>query len=401
MLRGKKIILGICGSIAAYKSAFLVRLLVKEGAEVRVVLTKSASEFITPLTLGSLSKNSVLSSFTNNSEEGVWNNHVHLGLWADIMVVAPASANTIAKAANGFCDNLLTAVYLSARCPVFWAPAMDLDMYKHPAVLKNLKTLKNFGNYVIDAEYGELASGLTGEGRMAEPESIVKHLKNYFESQLLLRGKKVLITAGPTFEPIDPVRFIGNRSTGKMGIAVAETMARLGASVYLILGPTKERPENPNVEVTEACSAEDMYTEAKKHFGMADIVVFSAAVADYSPIVYSAGKIKKSNGTLDIQLTKTIDIAKAFGKVKKKHQFSVGFALETDNEIKHAEKKLKDKNFDFIVLNSLNDPGAGFGHDTNKITILENRGKITTYDLKPKKEAAEDIVHKILEKISL
>lgn len=401
MLRGKKILLGVCGSIAAYKAANLIRLLVKEHAEVRVVMTSSACSFITPLTLSTLSKNPVITEFVKDSS-GTWNNHVDLGLWADIYLVAPASANTMAKCAHGLCDNVLTAAYLSVRCPVIFAPAMDLDMYQHPATRKNISLLKEYGNVVLDAEFGELASGLTGQGRMPEPEHVLEYLNNHFSvAQGALSGKKVLITAGPTFEPIDPVRFIGNRSTGKMGYAISEACVEAGASVTLISGPTSLNfPANvEGIRVEEASEMCDKVLDCSED---ADIIILAAAVADFRPKVYHSGKIKKKEGEehLNLFLEKNPDIAKELGKRKNANQFIVGFALETDNEIENAKAKIKSKNLDLIVLNSLNDKGAGFGYDTNKITLINKNNTISSFELKSKKEAAKDIVDQIIRCIS-
>jgi phosphopantothenoylcysteine decarboxylase/phosphopantothenate--cysteine ligase len=398
MLQGKKILLGVTGSIAAYKSAVLTRLLVKAGAEVTVVMTTAAQEFITPLTLGTLSKNPVLSEFKSDSS-GQWNNHVDLGLWADIMVIAPASANTLAKMANGLCDNLLLATYLSARCPVFFAPAMDLDMLKHPATVLNIEKLKTFGNRLINPAHGELASGLTGFGRMAEPEEIVEVLSHYFAQAGVLKGKNVLVTAGPTYEAIDPVRFIGNHSTGKMGYAIAETLANLGASVTLVSGPTNLTLQHPQVRIVRTTSAAEMAEVCIKTFPSVDIAVLSAAVADYKPTTVASQKIKKSGNAVTLELTQTQDIAATLGQSKKPGQLLVGFALETENERVNAEKKLVSKNFDLIVLNSLNDKGAGFATDTNKICILDRQNRLKDFPLKPKQEVARDIVNTILENL--
>jgi phosphopantothenoylcysteine decarboxylase/phosphopantothenate--cysteine ligase len=393
MLRNKKILLGVCGSIAAYKSAVLIREFIKEGAEVKVVMTDAASSFISPLTLSTLSKNPVFTEFVKN-EQGEWNNHVELGLWADLMVVAPASANTIGKFANGICDNLLCAVYLSAKCPVFIAPAMDLDMFVHPSTKQNLSRLLSFGNNIIDAETGELASGLEGKGRMAEPANIVEAIRKYFASKGKFSGKKILITAGPTQEPIDPVRYISNHSTGKMGYQLAEAAAAMGADVTLISGPSAlEKPSGVNF--IKISSAKEMFLEVEKKFNESDIVILSAAVADYTPVTVADKKIKKKETEFSIDLTKTIDIAKETGKMKRDGQITVGFALETDNELENAKGKLSSKNLDLIVLNSLNDLGAGFGHDTNKITILDKDNKIENFGLKSKKEVAIDILETI------
>jgi phosphopantothenoylcysteine decarboxylase/phosphopantothenate--cysteine ligase len=397
MLNGKKIVLGVCGSIAAYKSAILARLLVKEGANVRVIMTDASKEFITPLTLSTLSKNEVLSSFLKTDGEQ-WNNHVNLGLWADVIVIAPASANTLAKFANGFCDNLLSAVYLSARCPVFLAPAMDLDMLQHPATQANLQRLKSFGNEIIKPTYGELASGLIGNGRMAEPDEIVKTLNDHFQSKKKLAGKTALVTAGPTHEAIDPVRFIGNHSSGKMGFAIAEALAKQGARVNLVTGPTTQHTEQQGISVMNVISAEDMYKACNEIFPESDITVLSAAVADYKPAVVAEQKIKKKDENMVIELTKTHDIAASLGKQKHHGQVIVGFALETEQEENNALKKLESKNFDLIILNSLNDSGAGFGYDTNKITII-GKSKKQTFGLKDKKEVASDIVAAIIEKL--
>jgi phosphopantothenoylcysteine decarboxylase / phosphopantothenate---cysteine ligase len=397
MLQGKKIVLGITGSIAAYKAAVLTRLLVKTGAEVKVVMTASSQEFITPLTLSTLSKNPVLSEFKKD-ETGQWNNHVELGLWADLLLIAPASANTIAKMANGICDNLLSAVYLSARCPVFLAPAMDLDMLAHTSTQDNLKKVLSFGNHLIDPAYGELASGLTGTGRMAEPEEIVATLESFFRNEQKLKGKKILVTAGPTHEAIDPVRFIGNHSSGKMGFAIAESLANAGADVNLISGPTSQHTAHPRVNVKKVMSAEDMYNACVALFPETDIAVLAAAVADYKPTVVADQKIKKKDEKLVIELTKTHDIAASLGKLKHNGQIIVGFALETEQEQANARKKLEAKNFDMIVLNSLNDSGAGFGHDTNKISIIDRQQNVKSFDLKNKKEVANDIVSAIIEK---
>ena len=396
MFRGKKIILGVTGSIAAYKSAFLVRLLVKEGAEVRVVMTPAARDFITPLTLSTLSNHPVSTVFFDG-ETGTWESHVELGLWADIMIVAPATANTLAKFAGGLCDNLLSAVYLSAKCPVIIAPAMDLDMYRHPATTKNIGILKQYGNTIIDTGYGELASGLTGAGRMAEPEDIVKVIQKTLNKRLLLKNKKALITAGPTYESIDPVRFIGNRSSGKMGFAIAKQLADLGAEVTLISGPTAQIVNHPGIHLISVQSAAKMFEQSKKFFPESDIAVLAAAVADYKPINISKEKIKKKDDNLVIDLEKTQDIAAYLGKIKKQNQIIAGFALETQNELENAAKKLKSKNFDLIILNSLRDKGAGFEHDTNKITILDKNKNVKTFGLKSKKEVASDIVQAIME----
>lgn len=397
-LKNKRIILGVTGSIAAYKSALLVRLLVKEGAEVKVILTEAAKDFITPLTLSTLSGNPALFSFTRN-ETGEWNNHVELGLWADLMLIAPATANTLAKCANGIADNLLVATYLSAKCPVFFAPAMDLDMYKHHSTLNNLEKLSSYGNHIINAEYGELASGLVGEGRLAEPEHIVNELERHFLKNTSLIGKKVLITAGPTQEPIDPVRFISNHSSGKMGFAIAEAFNMAGAEVSIVSGPVS-LPSPIGIKVEKVFSAQQMYEAVEKRFHESDIIILAAAVADYTPSHVADKKIKKKEDVFAIELTKTIDIAATLGRQKKSHQLIVGFALETDNELENAKVKLERKNFDLIVLNSLQDKGAGFRYDTNKIKILDREGNLRDFDLKSKQEVAEDILNIVLEKIS-
>ncbi|MBK8557727.1 MAG: bifunctional phosphopantothenoylcysteine decarboxylase/phosphopantothenate--cysteine ligase CoaBC [Lewinellaceae bacterium] len=387
------VILGVSGSIAAYKAAHLTRLLVKSEAAVQVLMTEAATGFITPLTLSTLSKRPVFSSV--HADEA-WNNHVEPGLWADALLIAPASANTLAKMAAGICDNILTAVYLSARCPVFVAPAMDVDMWHHPSTRRNIATLESYGVHIIPVGHGELASGLVGDGRMAEPETIVAFLDNFFQKNLPLQGKKALVTAGPTHEPLDPVRFIGNHSSGKMGIAVAEELARQGATVDLVLGPTHLRPTDPRVKVHNVGSAQEMFAVCEGLFAGMDIAVLAAAVADYRPAQYSDTKIKKRTDEMQIALAKTVDIAATLGKIKKSHQIFVGFALETDREKEHAQEKLERKNFDFIVLNSLRDAGAGFGHDTNKISIYRRDGSGTTFDLKSKKAAAQDIVTEII-----
>ncbi|MEP1094748.1 MAG: bifunctional phosphopantothenoylcysteine decarboxylase/phosphopantothenate--cysteine ligase CoaBC [Cyclobacteriaceae bacterium] len=388
MLEGKKILLAVCGSIAAYKTAFFVRLLVKESADVKVVMTGSAKDFITPLTLATLSKNPVYSEYFEE-KSGEWNNHVELGLWADLMIIAPLSANTLGKMANGICDNLLLATYLSAKCPVMVAPAMDLDMYQHPSTIANLKKLKSFGNEIIDATDGELASGLVGQGRMAEPEDLLEIVKKKFANSQALKGKKVIITSGPTLEAIDPVRFIGNHSSGKMGVALSDAFRNAGADVLVISGPSQYTPEN--VELINVRSAEEMLEHAEKRYADCDIAVFAAAVADYRPANPSNEKIKKKENSLEIHLVKNPDIALELGK-KKKSQFNIGFALETNKEEVHAKEKLQKKNFDLIVLNSLNDSGAGFQKDTNKVTFFDKHNKEVKFELKSKKEVATDIV---------
>jgi len=393
---GKKIILGVSGSIAAYKAAFLTRLLIKAGAEVQILMTEAATQFITPLTLSTLSKNTV---HTKVSSEESWNNHVDMGLWADAMIIAPATATTLAKMANGIADSVIVATYLSARCPVFFAPAMDLDMWQHPSTITNVQKLQSYGNHLIDVAHGELASGLVGNGRMAEPEDIVKMLGDFFKKEQDLLGKNALITAGPTYEAIDPVRFIGNRSTGKMGVAIAEELAERGAKVKLVLGPSKLHLEHPNIETIRVTNAQSMYEACKTHFPKSDISVLAAAVADYRPTTVSDKKIKKKEGNLTIELERTTDIAATLGKKKKKKQLLIGFALETNNELENAKGKLERKNFDFIVLNSLRDKGAGFAVDTNKITIVRKDNKIKEFELKTKRQVAVDIVNEIIDLI--
>lgn len=399
ILSGKNILLGITGGIAAYKTAWLVRLLVKSGANVKVVMTPAAKDFITPLTLSTLSKHPVHSSFTNEDDENaVWNNHVDLGLWADLFVIAPATANTLSKMANGVCDNLLMATYLSAKCPVYFAPAMDLDMYKHESTLRSFKILKNYGNTMIPAESGELASGLVGEGRMAEPEAIVSYIENDILGKLPLRGKKVLITAGPTYEAIDPVRFIGNHSSGKMGFEIAKAAANLGAKVVLVSGPTHQKASHSLIEVIPVTSAQEMYEAVHQYFEAVGVAILSAAVADFTPKEVAQQKIKKKTDTLTLELTKTKDILASLGEIKK-HQYLVGFALETDNELENAKGKLKKKNLNLIVLNSLNDKGAGFQGDTNKVTFIDHKDQITEFELKSKAEVAVDLMNKIISEI--
>ena len=400
VLSGKKILLGITAGIAAYKTASLVRLFIKAGAEVRVILTPTAKDFVTPLTLSTLSKNPVLSSFTNEEDENaVWNNHVELGLWADFFVIAPATANTLSKMANGSSDNLLLATYLSAKCPIYFAPAMDLDMYKHQTSKDNFDKLQSFGNIMIPATSGELASGLVGQGRMAEPEDIVTFIVKDILNKLPLKGKTVLITAGPTYEAIDPVRFIGNHSSGKMGFELAKTAANLGAQVILITGPTSQQINHSFIKVVNTVSAQDMYDAVHNYYNNCDIAIMSAAVADYKPKTSSTKKIKKRDSSLQIELVKTQDILASLGELKKQ-QVLVGFALETDNEIQNAKSKLNKKNLDLIVLNSLQDEGAGFGGDTNKVRIIHRSGTLNEYDLKSKSEVAEDIFQEILNYIN-
>lgn len=390
MLQGKHILLGITGGIASYKCAQLVRLFIKEGAEVKVVMTKSAEDFITPKTLSVLSKNDVIIDFFDSSNN--WNNHVALSEWADIFIIAPLTANTLAKFASGICDNMVTACYLSARCDVFVAPAMDLDMYKHPTTLKNLEILKNNKNSIIDVQFGELASGLIGEGRMAEPEFIIDFIKKEIQNSLPLLGKIVLVNAGPTYESIDPVRFIGNRSSGKMGVAIADEFAKQGATVTLVLGPSHQKPSQKNVKVTAIESAEEMLNACKTEFKNCDIAVLSAAVADYKPSEVSETKIKKKDTELNLSLTKTVDVLETLGKLKTK-QLLVGFALETNNIIEYAKEKIIKKNLDFIVANSAIEKGVGFGVDTNKITIIDKHNNLTNFELKTKQEVAKDIVN--------
>jgi phosphopantothenoylcysteine decarboxylase/phosphopantothenate--cysteine ligase len=394
VLIDKKIIVGITGSIAAYKAAILIRLLVKEGAVVKAIMTPTAQEFITPVTIATLSRNTVLSDFFRH-DDGEWNNHVELGIWADLLLIAPATANTVAKMANGVCDNLLLTTYLSARCPVFVAPAMDKDMINHPATLMNIKALRSYGNIIIEPSAGELASGLYGKGRMEEPEMIIKKLTEYFNTKCRFSGKKVLITAGPTYENIDPVRFIANYSSGKMGYALAEEFARQGAGVTLISGPTSLEITHPGIELIKIVSAEQMYNAASEHFPENDITIMAAAVCDYSPVDVSALKLKSRKENISLLLAPTIDIAATLGKHKKSNQLLIGFALETDNETCNATQKLRDKNLDMIILNSLKDEGAGFQCDTNKITIIERSNKITAFELKNKQEVAKDIAEKI------
>jgi phosphopantothenoylcysteine decarboxylase / phosphopantothenate---cysteine ligase len=394
MLTNKKILLAVTGSIAAYKAAVLVRLLVKNGAEVKVVMTKAAESFIPALTLGTLSKNKVL---TNLFEADTWANHVMLGRWADVMLVAPASCNTIAKMANGICDNLLQAIYLSATCPVMIAPAMDEDMWQHASTKSNLAKLQSYGNVILPVVNGELASGLVGEGRMAEPEVIVEMLAQFFATTNDLAGKKILISAGPTYEQLDPVRFIGNHSTGKMGIAIARECVARGANVHLVLGPSSEIVP-ANIRLTKVQSAAEMYDACIQKFTEVDIAIMSAAVADYTPITRAEEKIKKSDAVFTIELKKTVDILKSLGEIKTAKQILVGFALETENEQANALKKLESKNADYIILNSMKDDGAGFGHNTNKITIFGKDVAAYAFDTKTKEAVAIDIINTILKK---
>ncbi len=393
VLRGKKILLGITGGIAAYKTASLVRLFIKAGAQVRVVMTPAAKDFITPLTLSTLSKNEVYSSFTEEEGE-LWNNHVELGLWADIMLIAPATANTLSKMAAGNSDNFLLATYVSAKCPVYFAPAMDLDMYKHPSTKNNFETLKSFGNFMIPAGTGELASGLSGEGRMAEPEEIFQFLEDHLSAFLTLKGKQMMITAGPTYEAIDPVRFIGNHSSGKMGYEIARAAANLGAKVILISGPTHLQISEDHIHLIKVVSAQEMYDAAMAHFEKADVVIAAAAVADYKPETIADQKIKKADETLTIRLTKTQDILRSLGE-RKRQQKLIGFALETNNELENARAKLQKKNLDFVVLNSLQDKGAGFQNDTNKVSFVF-QDEVKSFGLKPKSEVAVDILNEVI-----
>jgi phosphopantothenoylcysteine decarboxylase / phosphopantothenate---cysteine ligase len=396
VLSGKKIILGVSGGIAAYKTATLVRLFIKAGAHVQVIMTPASKDFVTPLTLSTLSKNPVHSTFYNEDDENAqWNNHVELGLWADLIVIAPATANTLSKMTNGNCDNLLIATYLSAKCPVYFAPAMDLDMYKHPSTIASFDALQKFGNSIIPAESGELASGLSGEGRMAEPENIVAFLEADLEKKLPLRGKKILITAGPTYEAIDPVRFIGNHSTGKMGFDIAECAANLGAEVVLVSGPSHLNVKNNTIKLVRVTTANEMYDACHEHFQDTDVAICAAAVADYKPKNVASQKIKKAEATLSIELEKTKDILASLGAIKK-NQFLIGFALETENEIENAKLKIQKKNLNLIVLNSLQDKGAGFGKPTNKVTFINSNFDIEPMNLKSKEAVSQDIINKII-----
>ncbi|MFA9188416.1 bifunctional phosphopantothenoylcysteine decarboxylase/phosphopantothenate--cysteine ligase CoaBC [Flavobacterium sp. FBOR7N2.3] len=396
VLSGKKILLGVSGGIAAYKTASLVRLFIKAGAHVQVIMTPASKDFVTPLTLSTLSKNPVYSTFFNQDEEDEkWNNHVELGLWADLMLIAPATANTMSKMANGTCDNLLIATYLSAKCPVYFAPAMDLDMYKHPSTLSSFTALEQFGNTIIPAESGELASGLSGEGRMAEPENIIAFLEADLESKLPLKGKKILITAGPTYEAIDPVRFVGNHSSGKMGFDIAKSAANLGASVILVTGPTHCVANHSLIKVIKVVSAQEMYDACHHYYVDVDVAIAAAAVADYKPKNVAEQKIKKAEDHFVIELEKTKDILLSLGKAKKQ-QFLIGFALETGNEIENAKAKIQKKNLDLIVLNSLQDEGAGFQKTTNKVTFIDKDFKIEPMELKSKEAVADDILNKVI-----
>lgn len=395
VLSGKKVLLGISGGIAAYKTASLVRLFIKAGAQVQCIMTPASKDFITPLTLSTLSRNEVHSAFFNEDDENaVWNNHVELGLWADIFLIAPATANTLSKMVSGNADNLLIATYLSAKCPVYFAPAMDLDMYRHPSTLHSFEALKGYGNIMIPAESGELASGLSGEGRMAEPENIITFIENDIEGKLPLRGKKILVTAGPTYEAIDPVRFIGNHSSGKMGFDIAQAAANAGAEVVLVTGPVHLNVSSSLITTVRVTSAQEMYEACHKYFDTVDAAVAAAAVADYRPKVVAQQKIKKAGSSMTIELEKTRDILASLGE-KKKQQFLVGFALETENELENAKQKIRKKNLDLIVLNSLNDEGAGFGHATNKVTFIDSNFNTEQVPLKAKAEVADDIITKI------
>ncbi|MBM6865549.1 bifunctional phosphopantothenoylcysteine decarboxylase/phosphopantothenate--cysteine ligase CoaBC [Bacteroides caecigallinarum] len=395
MIKGKKIVLGITGSIAAYKAAVLARALIKKGAEVQIVITPAGKEFITPLTLSTITSKPVISEFFAR-RDGTWHSHVDLGLWADAMIIAPATASTIGKMANGIADNMLITTYLSMKAPVFVAPAMDLDMYAHPSTQKNLDTLKSYGNVIIEPAEGELASHLVGKGRMEEPEKIVEVLENFFTEGMDLKGKKIMITAGPTYEKIDPVRFIGNYSSGKMGYALAECCAERGAEVILVSGPVSITEKHPNIRKISVESAEEMYQAAVREFTGSDAAILCAAVADFTPESQSEQKIKREKEDLVLRLKPTHDIAAALGKLKKENQIMIGFALETNDEVEHAKDKLERKNLDFIVLNSLNDKGAGFRHDTNKITIID-KNSVTEFPLKDKKEVAADIINHLAE----
>ena len=398
VLSGKNVLVGVTAGIAAYKTANLVRLFIKAGANVQVIMTPASKDFVTPLTLSTLSKNPVHSTFYNKDEENeLWNNHVELGLWADLLVVAPATANTLSKMANGTCDNLLLATYLSAKSTVYFAPAMDLDMYKHPSTKNTLEKLQEFGNIMIPAESGELASGLVGEGRMAEPSTIISFIEQDILSGLPLNGKKVLITAGPTYEAIDPVRFIGNHSSGKMGFELAKCAANLGANVYLITGPTNEKVQHTLIKVIDVISAQDMYNATHTYFAEVDIAIAAAAVADYKPLKAENQKIKKKNDAMSLEMIKTKDILASMG-ASKEQQFLVGFALETTNEIENATGKLERKNLDLIVLNSLQDKGAGFKNTTNKITIIDKSKDQIAFTLKSKTEVASDIFNEIIKR---
>ena len=396
ILSGKKVLLGISGGIAAYKTPNLVRCLIKKGAVVKVIMTDSAKDFVTPLTLSTVSKNPVYSSFKSENEDGVWNNHVELGLWADFMLICPATANTLFKMANGNCDNILLGVYLSCKSETFFAPAMDLDMYKHQSTKESVNKLISFGNILIPPAHGELASGLSGEGRLPEPHEIVDFIEKHYTKNLPLLGKKVLISAGPTIEELDPVRYISNHSSGKMGYSLAQTALSLGAEVKLISGPTNQSISSKNIKIVHIKTGKELHEAILNDYTNSDIVIMAAAVSDYKPIEFSKNKIKKDNNELNIKFEKTTDILFELGQ-NKKNQILVGFALENNNELSHAKNKLEKKNLDLIVLNSLNDEGAGFGHDTNKITVVDYLGEVTAYKLKKKDEVANDVFKHIIE----
>ncbi len=396
ILSGKKVLLGISGGIAAYKTPNLVRCLIKKGAEVKVIMTDSAKDFVTPLSLSTVSKNPVHSSFKSDDGDGVWNNHVELGLWADFMLICPATANTLFKMANGNCDNLLLGVYLSCKSETFFAPAMDLDMYKHQSTKESINKLISFGNILIPPAHGELASGLSGEGRLPEPHEIVDFIEKHYTKNLPLAGKKVLISAGPTIEELDPVRYISNHSSGKMGYSLAETALSLGAEVKLVSGPTNQSISSKNINIVHIKTGKELHEAILNDYTKSDIVIMAAAVSDYKPIKFSEKKIKKDNNELNIKFEKTTDILFELGQ-NKKNQILVGFALENNNELSHAKNKLQKKNLDLIVLNSLNDEGAGFGCDTNKITVVDYLGKVTPYKLKKKDEVADDVFKHIIE----
>lgn len=393
VLAGKKILVAVTGSIAAYKSLLLVRLLKKESCEVKVIMSPAASHFVSPLSFSTLSGNPVAIDLF---EEGVWNNHVELGMWADVMVIAPATANTLAKASQGLCDNLILAAYLSAKCPVVFCPAMDLDMYKHPATHGNLERLRSFGNKIIEARYGELASGLVGEGRLAEPEEIVSYLEELLQDDHSLAGMHFVVTAGPTYEALDPVRFIGNHSSGKMGISIAKALASKGGLVTLVLGPSNLDAQGPRITTIRCTSADQMFRAVSDAYDGCSAAIFAAAVADYKPALIAEQKIKKNDSSFTVELVKNVDIAAELGKTKPAGVVHVGFALETENEEANAKAKLARKNFDFLVLNSLQDEGAGFKHDTNKIKIIDKNGFVTDYPLKSKDQVAIDIVDKLI-----
>ncbi|MCH1547091.1 MAG: bifunctional phosphopantothenoylcysteine decarboxylase/phosphopantothenate--cysteine ligase CoaBC [Flavobacteriaceae bacterium] len=399
VLSGKNILIGISAGIAAYKTASLVRLFIKLGCNVKVVMTPSAKDFVTPLTLSTLSKNPVLSKFIEDKDDDMWNNHVELGLWGDILLICPATANTLSKMSTGRCDNLLLATYLSCKCPVYFAPAMDLDMYKHESSKISIDKLISYGNILIPPVFGELASGLIGKGRMAEPVDIISFIEEDISNKLPLKNKKILITAGPTYEKIDPVRFIGNNSTGKMGFELANTAAKLGASVFLICGPTNQQLNNKSIKRIDITSSDEMFSQVKNKYKNVDIIIMSAAVADFKPKIISNLKIKKKDDFMSLDLQKTRDILSYIGN-NKSNQFLVGFALETDNEFDNAKEKLKNKNLDLIVLNSLNDIGAGFGFDTNKISIIDKENKITNFPLKSKELVSDDIFNIIIKKLN-